>query len=530
MSTAVQTSTIDLLETELSRARNALHEIQSKSIHLLSLDNFTTGALAARKKILKSYNHDFFAGSARLTPKELGLVSLQEITPPPEEDVKPPSSDKSNNIFSLLANSVVLHHLVPLLPISSLIALASTSKAVRSVLFETPYGFRHLDLSTCQVAQIPERQVIDAGGEQWRNERMGESLTEDEFYAGPLRGIFSRLYNLSVLTKVRTLVLDGLSVPAELVTDILLSARFNVSILSIRDCTHLNERLLRQALEYAVRPGRPEGTPKIKGVYFFTSMASTKEESPSRWTRSRREWWRAQIDAQKVAPTSSEREQPDQTMHKWYKGSGKIFKSGIDRGWGQTLKKCENIIAFDTVLCRGPRHNPDLYVASSSSENQTNSKPANSLLPATIATISIGPHGCDGCRTAPEGPAIWGESPESFFPLLTPSPLFSSNILNAKRPVPRGETAVMIARCEDCLESRWCHQCHKWFCEDCLPIPEEATSRLSPHQTVVHRAAETKGQPRDLSPKLQNIPGVSRDCWECGPTVSLLPVSMTRVD
>jgi hypothetical protein len=79
----------------------------------------------------------------------------------------------------------------------------------------------------------------------------------------------------------------------------------------------------------------------------------------------------------------------------------------------------------------------------------------------------------------------------------------------------------MIARCIDCLQSRWCHQCHKWFCFNCLSSPEMAVTRLSPHQTVVRRPG---GQPRDLSPEKLG-PGVSRDCWECGPTVSFVKMN-----
>ncbi|EED18372.1 ubiquitin fusion degradation protein (Ufd1), putative [Talaromyces stipitatus ATCC 10500] len=512
MSAAVHTPTIDLLEIELARARSALHEVQPSPLQILSLDDVTTGALAAHKNHLISYDHDFFAGSAaRLTAKELGLISVQEIVPTPEEEICPPLPVIPTNIFDLLANSVVLHHLIPLLPVSALMSLASTNKAVRSVVMETPYVFRHLDLSTCRVAQIPERKAIDAGGEQWRNERMDESVTEDEFYAGPLRGIFSRLERQSLLGSVRTLILDGLSVPADLVADIILTDRFNVNILSIRECSHLNE----------LRPTRPAKTPKVKGIYYFTPKESN-EKSHQRRGSSRREWWQTRVSGQSTSRSATDPEsQQGESLNEWYKPFGKVLKRNIEAGWAQTLKKCEGIISFDAVLCRGPRHNADLYA----STNKTLPCPGDPLLPAAIATVSLGPRGCDGCRTSPEGPAIWAESPDSHFPLLNPLPLYASNITDAKRPVPRNETAVMFARCADCLQSRWCHQCHKWFCFNCLPRPEEAVTRLSPHQTVIRRPGA--GEPRDFSPERLG-PGVSRDCWECGPTCASCKLERQR--
>jgi hypothetical protein len=490
MSAAVHPATIDLLENELARARTALQEVQPNPLQVLALDDVTTGALVAHKQNLISYNHDFFAGASRLTAKELGLVSVQEVLPSPVEEESPPLPKAPTNIFDLLGNNVVLHHLVPLLPISSLLSLAAATKTTRSIVMETPYVFRNLDLSTCRVAQIPEKLPIDAGGERWRSERMDESVTEDEFYAGPLQGIFSRLERQNLLASVRTLVLDGLSVPADLVADIILTDRFNVNILSIRECSHLNERKLMQTLEYAVRPTRPEGTPKVKGIYYFTPRGSTGNQPRHRRASSRREWWQSCLGGQKPAkqePAESE----DGHLNEWYKPSGKILTKNIDASWARTLQKCEGVISFDTVLCRGPRHNTDLYCSS----NKTEPRPEAALLPPAVATVALGPRGCDGCRTSPEGPAIWGESPEHHFPLLNPLPLHASNILDAKRPVQRNETAVMIARCADCVQSRWCHQCHKWFCFQCLPSPEQALTRLSPHQTAVRRPGAREPSP-----------------------------------
>lgn len=526
MSAAVHTATLDLLETELARARTALQEVQPNPLQILARDDITAGALAAHKKNLISYDHDFFSGGSRLTAKELGLVNVQvqEVLPSPVDEQCPPVPKSPTTVVDLLANNVVLHHLVPLLSISSLVSLASATKTARSIIMETPYVFRHLDLSTCRVAQIPERLPIDAGGEHWRSERMDESVTEDEFYAGPLQGIFSRLERQSVLASVRTLILDGLSVPADLVADIVLTDRFNVNILSIRECTHLNERKLMQTLEYAARPTRPAGSPKVKGIYYFTAKESSVKQSLHRRGSSRREWWQSRIGGRSTSPEQEPAsiDEPqataNQNLNEWYKPSGNVLRRNIDAGWAQVLQKCEGVISFDTVLCRGPRHNSELYCSS----NTTQPCPEAPRLPPAIVTVALGPTGCDGCRTSPEGPAIWGESPDSHFPLLNPVPLHASNIVEAKRPVPRNETAVMIARCTDCLQSRWCHQCHKWFCFQCLPSPEEALIRLSPHQTAIRRPGAREPSPAKTGP------GVSRDCWECGPTCASCKVETQR--
>ena len=100
---------------------------------------------------------------------------------------------------------------------------------------------------------------------------MDENLTEDEFYAGPLRYVLGRLQRTQTLSHVHALVLDGLaSVTSDLLHDIVTSSEYNVRLLSIRRCVNVNEAKLQQLLTYICRPSRPEGTPRLQGVYFFT--------------------------------------------------------------------------------------------------------------------------------------------------------------------------------------------------------------------------------------------------------------------
>ena len=131
------------------------------------------------------------------------------------------SNGLPTSLVDLLSNSLILHQTAPYLPISSLCALSSTSKALYDVIRQSPEAFRYLDLSPVKSAIVPFDGPLDGGGISWRAERMDEALSEDDFYSGPLRGIVYRLEKQRVLRNVHTLVLDGLSVTAEFVKELI---------------------------------------------------------------------------------------------------------------------------------------------------------------------------------------------------------------------------------------------------------------------------------------------------------------------
>ncbi|GLA76766.1 hypothetical protein AtubIFM55763_008644 [Aspergillus tubingensis] len=504
-------STIDLLETELAKARAALHEIQPTASSLFTKrDELALGAVAAYRQNLIDRAPDFFYGASRLTPKELGLVpAVREVQADDDEDdhvktaskqhLRPvqPIAPKRASLADVLSNSLILDHMAPYLSTSSLLALASTSRQVRSSIVDTPYIFRHLDLTQCRGAKPASTSTTDSAEQVWSGEQGEDSAVEDEFYSAPLRGIFASLQRQSILQDVRTLVLDGLSVPADLLAEIILTDRFNVNILSIRECRHLNERKLMQVLTHAVRPSRPKGTPRVKGIYHFTPLQQSRAVIRSRY----RDWWSSRCGNQSSITPSPENgsatgevaESATQQQDAWYRSSGQLFKRSIEDGWAETIKQCEGIIAFDAVLCRGPRHDVDL--STPMPEGQSASQPeGRPPLAPKLATVALGPRGCDGCHTSPEGPTFWGQSPDEDLPLLTPPPLHSSSVVKAKRPVLiPDEQPSLIARCTDCLTDRWCHRCNKWFCEDCLPHPERVRNNLSPHQTAFRNPQSNLG-------------------------------------
>ena len=504
---AVLQSTISLLETELVKARAALQEIQPHTPIKRIGDDVAVGAMAAYRQNLISRAPDFY-GSRRLTAKELGLEpTVRELpetrSPAPIHTSKPVPVPQKAPIEKALTNSLILDHIAPYLSVPSLISLSSTSQHMRGMINQTPYIFRHVDLTSCRGAQLSTKPLQD------------DLRTEDEIYSAPLRHIFTSLEKRSVLQDVRTLVLDGLPVPTDLVADIILSDRFNVNILSIRECLHLNERKLMQTIQYAVRPTRPEGTPRVKGIYYF-SPRTKLPRAPVR--RRYRDWWSSRMGGSRSSSAtssnaSSDNEEEDghgiprPEQNEWYSPSGKLFKHSLDDGWGQVLQKCEGLIAFDAVLCRGPRHDVSL----SPPADEENPAPETSLLAPAVATVALGPRGCDGCHSSPEGPAIWGQSPDQQFTLLSPLPLHLSSVAAAKRPeqIP-GKHPFLIARCTDCLTDRWCHRCNKWFCSSCLPNPQHVQMNLSPHQTAVRPAqGQLTGVPgtreRRVSSHVQSI-------------------------
>lgn len=393
----------------------------------------------------------------------------------------------SSSLFDLLSNSIILHDTIPFLPISSLLNLSATSKALRNLLHGTPGVFRHLDLTPIKSATF-DIAGIDHGGEVWRNVQLDENLTEDEFYSGPLRDILSNLQRTNLLQNVQTLVLDGLSVTADLVNEILIDPKYQIRILSMRETKNLNERRLMQTLRYACRPSRPEGTPRLKGLYVFgkkevpfgspmSSVASTPSVASANISIN---WNHKSSHALKEAMNTSGSE--------WYHRRGKVIHkpSAVD-GWAETLLDCRGAIQFDACLCTGPRHQNStafgkVPVASVPGSHHT----------WNIATFALG--GCASCGCAPEGFTTYGDTPLEQLPLLAPVPLHSSNVRAACRPESTGKDGVkdakFVPRCWDCIRDRFCFSCLQWWCEACYQAPTGAEMQAAQHVHIVQDSTE----------------------------------------
>jgi hypothetical protein len=396
---------------------------------------------------------------------------------------QPPTS-----LFDLLSIDLILRQITPYLPIAALLKLAATGKSLQRLIYTNSEAWRYLDLSRARSATI-DTSPIDAGGISWRAERMDEALTEDDFYSGPLRGIFSKLHSKGVLGYVQTLVLDGLSVPADLVREIIAEERFNVRILSLRECKHLNQTKLQQVLRYAVRPGRPDGSPKLRGLYTFglrdlpqaprsnrAPPSRTAPQAPagvlgSEGAQIGSEWnWRSSATLYDSLPSDDQQ--------RWYDRSGRVL-IGTTSAWADTLSDCEGIIAFDAVLCRGPRH--DITTTTS-----------KDFLKPAIAGVALGQLGCETCGSCPEGPAVFGRTDEKTLPLLAPPPLHASTVRAAHRPeTMTSEFPPLIVRCEDCLRGRWCERCNRSWCETCYQEPVSRTAAPQATHTSIAPAPTT---------------------------------------
>jgi hypothetical protein len=368
----------------------------------------------------------------------------------------------SVTLIDVLNISLLLGQIAPYLPAKSLIDLSSTSRQFRGLIANSPESWRYLNLTT--VSCSPAATTSTA-------QTTDEDMTEDDYYAGPLRGIFSKLHDQSILRNVHTLVLDSMSVPADLIREIVAEDRFNVRILSVREAKHLNMSKLNQLLRYIVRPTRAEGTPKLKALYVFGARSArmvTARVTPREGFLGVMSSAGAQIGAEhsrEVSKTTGLRTAYEEDL--WYGDTGRVLKRPLS-DWPETLQVCKGLIQFDAVLCRGPRH--DITKVES-----------KDFLQPTIATVALSPHGCETCQSCPESPAVFGKSDNTAFPLLGPAPLHSSNVRAAIRPIPdgRGNFPKMILRCEDCLRDRWCEQCNHFWCEDCYSLPNSRSISIS---------------------------------------------------
>jgi hypothetical protein len=278
-------------------------------------------------------------------------------------------------------------------------------------------------------------------------------------------------------------------VTSDLISDIITQDHFNVRILSIREVQNLNPRKLQQALIYAVRPSRPAGTPKLKGLYVFGPKDATPISRFDRHSNSATHValsyggviysQGAQIGARwNQISGDALAEEMVRGGDKWYSGTGKVLPKPPSTDWADTMYVCQGIISFDAVLCHGPRHAALEASSDDTSKDSTWYRDPRAHIPPRVATYSVG--GCSGCRTAPERFSKFGSSPLEQFPLLAPPALHASTIKAAKAPF-IGSGNKLLLRCMDCLRNRFCESCHKWWCEDCYEIPNQGHG-LGPSQ------------------------------------------------
>jgi hypothetical protein len=359
------------------------------------------------------------------------------------------------DLVDLLSNTITRDNIIDYLPLASRFALSQTCKSYKNLVLGSSDAFRLADLSRCRGAYIPYISRVDSGGQSFRAERMDESLTEDEFYAGPLRGVLGRMRRHALLQQVNSLVLDGLaSVTNDLLHELVTSPEYHIRLLSIRKCPNVNQSKLQQLLAYICRPGRPENTPRLRGIYFFTHPTTGKAIDGHHGVTALDGAQLGALPTNKVAFDGGD---------SYYAPSGRLIRVKDPEAtfWAQTIASCKGLIWFDAVLCSHMHTEMAAVVI----ENIRDDRPSTA-----IATIALGPGGCTGCGKAPPGAPVWRSSAHDEFPLLWPPPS-SGTIVDAIRPPytksSNGKDQRLIVSCQWCVDGRHCDSCHRWWCSDC---------------------------------------------------------------
>ncbi|KAF3913136.1 hypothetical protein AA313_de0202688 [Arthrobotrys entomopaga] len=335
-------------------------------------------------------------------------------------------------LLEFLSNDYLLMQTCPYLLPHETLNLALSSRDFYDLLFHTTGVFRHVDISLASVVPTnqPHHQVVLR------------------------RNSVSILSSLLLGRHTQTLILDGLPMNFDILTNLLLSQNQRVSILSVRDCA-LNQPVFMQTLHFLVRPG---STSPLKGVYMF-NRSNGKPRSKNRWQRIR---------------------------------YGEIE---FIEGWAETVLACEGKILFDAGICKGAKHMnflpledgtsfsaaADIELGSTpvsvesgfsafawsaddseqSSVTSTSADEDNWIPPQMapkLATKKIQGR-CEGCGMPPAGCTS---------KLYAPVPILTSNIKVAYRP--RLGEAEEVNMCEDCTKERLCEGCGKWWCENCYDV------------------------------------------------------------
>lgn len=239
-----------------------------------------------------------------------------------------------------------------------------------------------------------------------------------------------------------------------------------------------------QSLRYACRPGRSDGTPRLKGLYIFgkkdsltlpsTSAASTPSVKSASISIN---WNHKSTNALKEAINAEGDE--------WYRQRGKMIHKPVADGWAETLLDCRSAIQFDACLCTGPRHQNSPAFGKVPVSNVPGAQH-----PWSVATFALG--GCATCGCAPEGFTTYGESSLQESPLLSPVLAHSSNVKTASRPQKSSfdnGAPKFVPRCWDCIRDRFCFSCQEWWCESCYQVPTPAELELQ----HVHIVQDTSG-------------------------------------
>ena len=375
------------------------------------------------------------------------------------------------SLLDLLSNPLILTHISPYIGIRSLVSLAATSKAYKSLVYDTLQVFQHVDLSgTRSLTRVASE--FDSYHDQMINRKI---------YFQKFDYIFSILENRKVLQDVRTLILDGLYVPNTVIENLLSDERYKIRLLSIRGINQPRPLDLVRNIRTSLHP---KTVSSIRAIYLFGQPSRPKEVLKFEHVMIGRKGITASMGAQLGAGnhmadgldnfTKPVAQDPYSDSPYGAPGISYVLRDiSVKSGWAEMLEACTGLIAFDAVLCRhdrkiAPDGGPD------------------------IATVRL--NGCNSCGTCPEGPAYPGISPANHLPLLSPPPLHSSKVEVAQRIDTQGQPyPPLILRCRTCLKDRWCETCNAWWCESCYTIPKKISHSKGDSTPSLSSRASSEG-------------------------------------
>ena len=372
-------------------------------------------------------------------------------------------SHHGTSLYDLLSNSLILLEICPQLPLTSILALTCTSKALNDLFSRTPEVYRRLDLSCirCRCSRRPCETVAEFSCRPL-NERCVDEFSTVSF-------LLHELCLRNKLQQATKIILDGLFVPTSAMKLLLCDESYNVRLLSICGC-FISSECLQELVDFLRSAAVGERVmPKLRGLYMFgpeqqrcVAHVHVDSRDASEHSMGVMSSPGAQLGAFSSDFWSNTADSPVNSVL-WYDGKGQMALPGMDGfpgkyeiEWEELVHTCAGTIAFDIVSCRHCHMSTD-----------------NKALPPRLATVSL--KGCKSCGSCPEGPAMPGISPTSHLPLIAPVPLHSSSVRAAQMPPVEGsEISPLIARCMTCLKDRWCKRCNAWWCESCYTPPRGA--------------------------------------------------------
>lgn len=374
------------------------------------------------------------------------------------------SSSTPCSLYSLLSVHLILERIAAHLRIRDLYALSATSIPFCVLIRSSPAAWRRLDMQHVKGVLVGDIN-IDIINEKKEAYAQTGRYPLSMYRVPPLEKLKSFTWDL--LEHVRILILDTQFVDVSTLSCILLDPKYHVRLLSLIKVHGLNQAEFLELLVHFVNDAQVRNLRRtLVGIYYFNTRADANNPS-RRLERKRFESERNLHPIRFDTPRSACR------RPRWYRLFCWLNASRLAGLNPELIRATSGVIAWDAVLCRGPRHALPGTAASSSA----------------FASDVLDPEGCAICHSSPEGPGIMGDQ----LPMRHPPPLYATSAEAAREPTSgpesmgegedtplrrlamyeppldseSGKRSPFFARCFACLEHRWCMECGKWWCENC---------------------------------------------------------------